>query len=1602
MGLTIENYKEESLVVEDYENQPTKGAVINNKTAAQLAAGQTVLSSGSPEQYERIKQDLLDPESRTKFILDQENLRRSIFEDSRESLVNVLSDPNVDDQTKVDVARTADEGFGLDIKTPSLDILAEESLVAESDEHESARSAESRNLLLESVNRVNSHKREMTKLINGLNLDVGGVNSLVDTAELMAPFAEWIHYDRLLATVKGENSTNLLGEQKRELFEYMKGRPLEERALMAESLINLIQNSDTIILPDGNDLETLESLQNMLVENDYSDFERYFDNVTSLLDMVGVAGLVRNALKAPKTASKVSKLQKEANEFVSKGSPTDPKLKRDAEEFVPKDLETDSDLQKEADKFVRDPDPTADTVFRKAKKEAVRTEVIPTSPSQVVKDSNPKIAKDMHRMVDEDVTDNSAEALYGASRSEALGKDLLPEIELVPGRMPNKVEMTAGKNLEPDHIKKLRNKDGNTILSPREVGLIREKISAGLKEIEGMVMHPSSMIMRVNPDETVTWTARYSPIDSGFSSPQDAIDAAQVAFRNYGLSPEDLKILVRRGDEWVDSVKSDLDAEFALKKAGADGFDSVDYAIGISYDYQFSPKDVNLIANELDNLSTAPGVVSKIVQGLDSATGHVSARLGQGSILQNLLDSASTIHPRIVNAASVAVDRAFGIKAKYVEEFEEFTKNYNSLHKNRKAMMSDYIHQANLEGISLDVSDLLARGFNDDEIEMLKQWRKANDTMWHGANDDLRKSMDAKGIKVFTNVNADTTLFGRPASRVSIKSGDFYDPSSDSVVRKSPDELDDLYNSNGEIFILEEPIEVNGKYVDRVISSNTPAGGFVRPLRKDEVILSYREGYYPVMYDANHFVYKNITDSDGKSHKKVFAAAKTRKEVDTILKGIQKSENLSDSQLQDLYGHRPDRRIESTNNSLFDEGVWNVSSNSGLSSQRLRGQRLQEAGADLEGLGKAHLKDPLDAVATQVQHLSQRIAMRNYLDTAKNRWMAQYSDFLSLKLNDKTRKIEMPKNVSDIVGKPNTPSKMVEDAKTNFNYISSLENGYINGMDKAYRGTMRYVAQKLGEMGWGVGEKAAFKALNTSPAQFVKTAAFKMFISGNPARQALIQRGQMLLVTVHNPSYSLSKMIPDLAGIDMVRAGLSKNPKYVKLWEEVRDSGLMEAVDAHTLIRDDLLKMADMGQGSKVVKALGAPLRFSQKIGFDSAEQDVLLSAWLSARDKALKAGKNLKSQRVKDEVLGEARAFTLNMNRSGEMPYSQNTLAVMTQFFSFQHKALLQPLTNRSLSVKQRATLLGYSTAIFGMEATVLGLALDYVFGKEPSELKDGFKNGLLDVALNEALTQLSGEAQNIDFGDFAPSEAYGMGNLFFSLLDTPISEALTGAPAGSLLFGANPRLNDAFRTGFKYFYPPSDYSDPELEVNYKDVLHASMSLFSGYSNTFKANYAYQSKQKMSGTGRITDEDVTTIEAAAAAFGFRTKEEESSRKLRELTYGNSKFTGDDVDQWYQELKRHLARRYTKTSDKDMAQRVLAEAWEVFGEDRPRVMSRIMRKIEKDAQVGDHKLVMGIIRNMGMKTEEDIWEMINTLPDSGQRDLLTNIMKQRKEDPDGS
>ena len=1113
----------------------------------------------------------------------------------------------------------------------------------------------------------------------------------------------------------------------------------------------------------------------------------------------------------------------------------------------------------------------------------------------------------------------------------------------------------------------MRTSTGMTYLTDSEYRLMQTEFNAGLEDVSGFRHNPERASFSVNPATGgFKVSTVYGPKDYGYATREAAVDNALYAFRDYGVVEDDLTVQGLYGNLW-----KDVDGAGGGKPPSA-------YQVAVDFEMRPTAEDAPIS----EYLEVKNNFVDRLPGGWLSDS-------GQGSVTQHLFDPTSVMPPHIVNPAMMSIDKSVAIREAYVKVAEKFSKGFAKQSPKSRAAINEQIKYVNQHGIPFNAANL-ANKFNPKEIELLKEWRRLNDILYHATNADMSRSLQGRGYGMYVHRDSNTNLVAKGIDRPGVNSKTpILNPETGATINLSKKDLDDLYDKGGSVMHLATPITTGpGKGSTHVISLNTPSKGYVKRLTDDDTVLNYREGYYPVMYEAKFFVYKELVGSGGDVTEVVVASAKTTKERDFLMAELGRRDPNSS------FGHRLNKQHEQAGR-LLGEDDWALMVSSGMSAQKVRGSRLQSVESGVVSANNTNLVDPLEAVAAQIHKISQRVAMRDYLEGVKKRWHTNFKDVVDIPKGSK-----WPNKVTQIKGKSGSSSKKVADAKSIFNYLNSLENGYVNGMDFPLQSMFNYLSDVAGSAGLGKTEVALSNLGRASAARELKTTAFKLYLSASPIRQGVVQRSQIMQLAVIDPVYFSTMMTADVMGVRAARFGLVLSPRYEKLLKEANKAGIFTAVDANTLIRDDLLRLADVSYAQKAAGVANAPIKASQKVGFDAAEQDVLLTSWLTHRNAAKSKGKNLKDVRVQEEILGQSRAFTLAMNRGGEMPYTQNTLALPSQFLSVMHKALLQTFTSRSLSKADRAKLLAWNVVMFGPGASLVTATMYSLFSKQDErELTEGerlIRDGLVDAILNKSLTEISGEDQNIDFSDLTPSDMHGTGELLVGLISNPILGMVTESPAGSLFFGNNARLTGMFKTYGQFFNVPGfteNYDHPDLKVSYRDVVIKTMSIFSGMSAKFKSDYALEQKRLLSSSGRISEEHMTSIESYALLSGFRPKGSGSNFKAMEILHGEyEESSKEDYDIWYEELKRHLATRGKNLLDDELHTKVLQEAIRVFDKDYLNFASHIQGRINADIANGDLKVLEGFQRAMGIKPMGTVIEAANALPEGWVKDEVFTLI----------
>lgn len=1198
-----------------------------------------------------------------------------------------------------------------------------------------------------------------------------------------------------------------------------------------------------------------------------------------------------------------------------------------------------------------------ETATRDAGRQSVRSRVQPTTVSQMYKDTNPAKAVKLHEEVAKDTTGELAEAVYGTTRTEAIANDLMPEVATNTGAVKNKVTI-------PQPTKELEetvSTEGAIYYSESEKASARSKVTRDF-ESNTAINNRKEMNQIESMPDGVKVKAVYGPAQGGHSDPQHAIDLIKTSLRDYGITDDQITLLRRDGDSYVPSTLAEVNAMKTVEQtAGKQVMKApTDFLVQVDHNYKFNPNDVTKWE--------AASVKNNYFDRVAAFTGKM-----KGSLARHLLDPASMLESRVVLGANVAVDKSAGLEKMMLKDATKFSDAFTKLGKDRQAVLDGYIKEANAKGIGYDSVALEAQGFSKAERQVIKDWRSYWDNMYWLENRDLAKTLSSNGYKMFIDEASQTQLFARPMSRQSVGSVQrVYDQTTGKIRTANVDEITQVYKEGGHFATLREPMHVGDDVAEIVVARNVAGGSYTRTIKESDQVLNYREGYFNVHYTDPKFIEKVVTDANGKElYRKAVATAGNTRDAELMAKQM----GLQDGA---QYNVRSDVRKGNTADA-FAEGV-DVLSARGRTAQRARGERLAEPNA-MDDLSAANILDPVSSMITSARSTSQRVATRNYLEATKSRFADQFEHLLP---KDKWGRVQFPANIDQITKRGKEFDKDIADARTTFEYINYLEKGYINSMDDSLKAMLNSMAETFGRHGATKAEETALKlAEGPGITSLGKGLVFNLYLATNPLRQLVVQSHQAVQLLAFNPSYMAKQAAGDMALLIFRRTGVEPTDIMLKAVGRSRQefdqmakaydkSGLSASIDKNSLLSGSL---SDLVENSAIKKnkygVISEAVTVARKVGFDTGEEMNIMSAWLAHRDKLIKSGMKV-DEALDDLATGQARNFTYNMNRAGDMPYNQNSLAMLFQFMQVPHKAMTTWTTNRSISKMDKAKLLTFNTVMYSLPPAAMYKTFGDLLPEDP-EVRDAVVMGLEPYIINKLTSLSTGTNTRVDYSALSPLDIHGTMDFVTGLFTTDIGTMVASSPAGQLFFGNNPRLTEAAKTWASYFNTTTD-------TNFAEAMKASASTMSGLSNAFKAKYAMEYGQKMSVSGKITDPMVTKPEAFAQLFGFQTMDEAQRQWIGQEQYEKSKAFSDDVKTYYKELKRSLARQGMSNKDRDFAVTSLNKAFLVFGNDNPKAREIILREIEKDVANGDDMLFQSALEHAQWPNANSTRTMIENIP----------------------
>ncbi len=1569
-----------------FQDNPAQGLKLPTSAIRNRAAVTSLLSDQPEQAVENFQMMMAEGEAGGDEItksIQNKAITRATANDTK-TVMNILADPNVSFEQKQAVVKSFNQ-----TKTEPSTVLMTGNLTAGS-KGETPEAEKSRLKVADILNQVNK----------AIELEQGLVNSYVDrrtwkdptsiadtAASWFVPFGTNIVAGKVGSAQLPANASTwdvikqfaLPGTSIADMRDKLKSIPADERMNVTKSLLDTISAKSGLIFSSESQINQM-ILANDIVNGQYTTFDQWVDNLSGLLDVVGIGFLAKGAKRAgkvdkiteatqtldaaqkpvetnkvfegtlrPRTFDElqsnifgqqdrmISKLESEKADLLgSAGNKLDKGEVRNLTQqladiraklvsvsdtkTVAKDLQKSDRLsfkqamseavrrvqdinaelnaqasrieaQIEANRKASTADqriaaiekeiaqlqasrvdapgaltPIADLVRRIEMKGVLGTSN-PASPAIMAHNTNPDKSRALFQAVFGG-DDAVAEAVYGTDKISAIAGDVFPQVVTESGRVSTKsVDVQRGVRNSgdiPEEVIVTAHTSGALEYTEAEKAAAMANKVNEFKAASGLQIMENMSSFRLDGNQYKI-AAVYGTPEGSFLNAEEAVNQALYALRHQGIMPEQITVLRKEG---LDHVPVKLDDVKGIED---------NYLVRVETSQELDPTDVtnweifDVKRNWLDRLP----LVSN----------------SKGSASRWLCDASSLLHPIYTAAATVASDKAAAFEKLMLEIATTFSDKYSDLSKSQQVRVDNYIREANAKRLAFDQADLLARGFTKEEISAVKSWRDFWDGHFYLENLDLIRTLNSQGYQKLVSANAD--LFARPLGSYQ-GVNKLYDPTTDMVLSPSGQALKELYENNGFVARLRRPTQFGEDTVEYVMVRNN-GDEYLRKLNDNDQALNRIEGYYQVQYKAPRFV----DEIDANGMRRAIAVAGDTKEAEAFATRM-RAQNPDKSYVT----RADDRAMRTSNDDWFD-----INSASGRVAQRHRGKLLEDAtGLNLLGEG-SYVVGPVDSAIHAAKSIAGRTVSRPMLEAAKARFINQYQKYLP---SDGMGGVRFPREVGEIGAKGENVSSAIADARTTYEYLRYLENGYINGMDQTFKATLHALADMLGARGYSKAERAALLTSETSISGLSKGSVFMAYIATNPIRQWIVQGHQVVRTWSYNPKGWLNgDIVKYMAQYGAHKAGatVSTSSDVSEFIKFLDNSGLMSAVDKQNLVRGTLLEAAD--SSNKFTKALSTVPNALRRIGFDMGEYANTLGHAAAVFEKYKREGRNIADLTVKDQMHSDVRALSYDMNHAGDMPYNQTSPSIVLQFMQVPHKAFLQA-TNRRLDAGVRARMIVADTIMWGVPGSMLVSELlgGDILPDNP-KLREQIVHGLESMLYNEALRKyFKTDDINIDFSSLAPYDMQGWAQFFKAMMTEGAFGVITNSPAGALFMKDGSRVQTAIGSVGRFFgIVKDDYKDPQEALS---VINDVLSISSGWNNAVKAHLALETGKIYDKYGNVIDPKAHPFEAYMLALGFPSANQRDMYQAMKAASTKTKDFKAEVEQVMDDVARYYQRELSR------------------------------------------------------------------------------------------
>ena len=1164
-----------------------------------------------------------------------------------------------------------------------------------------------------------------------------------------------------------------------------------------------------------------------------------------------------------------------------------------------------------------------------------------------------------------------------------------------------------GLGLSADNIRILAKKAGRYYkLSPEEV----DSIQKGENAKQAIAMHQSEMAnydwqSKVVANRNEKMKAEYeAQLEARRVAVEQAKAAAKVGEKRTAAVGKDLfakgpEIPPVPEPQYLPMPKKPRDLpKDVMKHTKPHGYE--DYLIQVSDSRLLHPED---LSGGMSNFTVKNNFMDRWFSRWTKPT---FASAGKGSIMQNILTAASMFKDMFVDKAlGNAYDKAAHMEDLLAKIAIDFQKSFEALGKDSQVKFKEWVVKANREGLSFLPDEMRLQQWTEEAIAAHYKFRNLCDKLHSLENAYYVKSLRLKGFGLLEDKANGLKVYAKKISRNMLsehtnKRGiTVFDHEENRVRNMSHKELKALYDKDGSIQKGLRTEMIDGQPVDYYIDHNQYGRSYSRALKDGDVVLPYRDGWVPRRYTHKYFVRQTFRDAKGEvMFVRAIGSAETRQEAEALQRVLR--ETNPDVHPDDINWSFNKDDLNQRQMDMID-----INHASGRSAQKIRGEQLVTNNISDEKLGFDNIQNPMEALVGSIKSLSNRINTRDWFDMTKQRFMENFSDLVPV--DPITKQPRFPTSVEQIVD--TSPQMLngrrVGDARTVFNYINSMENGYINNIDKGINMLGKVVADVVGEKFGSKAEKVADAVVgDLKPMQRAKTLMAQMVIFGRPVRQAFLNNmQQMMLMGYARPGW----LRPDIGFGQMMSVMLALGDSHVpdaiikhvgwtrKEFEYITDSflksGFIQAVDKNNIVRGIIADLAERSAMNKFQKVVSSPFYAARRM-IDHSQIYVDLSAYLAEMDRAKHAGKDIFNPEVEAEVQALARNFTGSMNAAGDQPYNHTELAFGLQFAQYSHKIMDLMFLNQHLTLKQKLRLGFTNLALFGFP---LDTAIQYEIDKlypDNEDARNAVSEGISGWAANQALDLAFDSKSRIDFSS---GSAFGTPAVMTmaTLLNSGFTVAMEKSIAGGKVFGSNPVLLRFGKQLLNYVVPQSNM----LPSSPKSTAIAFAELFSGASDAMKAATILKEAEVKDSKGNVVDYNGDTIAVMAAVLGMPTEQITRDRAISYKLTQEKKSQLKDVDVWYNAFKQDLNLHGVDNNSPEAYQILFARGFQEF-QKNPEQAQYLSKLINEGAARGEFDVINKIWEaNNRHSIDESIHLLKETGPNTPQRDEALKAMLKAKE-----